>query len=126
MRLAFVPRASAGENVLRHAGIEFVSFDTSTAARADGPTIRPVPGWNAGPNNSTWQSLSRNTGNVETDFLNGEIVRIAHRQGIEAPLNAALACVAHVAVHNGLGPSPCSAAELAELLRTNASAAARY
>ena len=115
-----------GENVLRHAGIEFVSFDTSTAARADGPTIRPVPGWNAGPNDSTWQSLSRNTGNVETDFLNGEIVRIAHRQGIEAPLNAALACVAHGAVHNGLGPSPCSAAELAELLRTNATAAARY
>jgi 2-dehydropantoate 2-reductase len=123
MRLAFVPRASAGVNVLRHARIEFVSFDTSTAARADGPTIRPVPGWNAGPSNSTWQSLSRNTGNVETDFLNGEIVRIAHRQGIEAPLNAALA---RVAVHNGPGPSPCSAAEPAELLRTNASAAARY
>jgi 2-dehydropantoate 2-reductase len=48
-----------GENVLRHAGIEFVSFETSTAARADGPTIRPVTGWNAGPSNSTWQSLSR-------------------------------------------------------------------
>ena len=30
-----------GENVLRHAGIEFVSFETSTAARADGPTTTP-------------------------------------------------------------------------------------
>jgi 2-dehydropantoate 2-reductase len=38
---------SEGENVLRQAGIEFVSFETSTAARVDGPTIRPVPGWNA-------------------------------------------------------------------------------
>ena len=49
-----------------------------------------MPGWNAGPSNSTWQSLSRNTGNVETDFLNGEIVRLAHKHGITAPLNAAL------------------------------------
>ena len=77
---------SEGENVLRHAGIEFVSFETSTAERKNGPTIRPVPGWNAGPSNSTWQSLSRNTGSVETDFLNGEIVRLANRHGITAPL----------------------------------------
>ena len=109
-----------GEKVLRHAGIEFVSFETSTAARADGPTIRPVPGWNAGPSNSTWQSLSRNTGNVETDFLNGEIVRLAHRHGITAPLNAALARAARAVVQNGIGPSRYSAAQLAELLGINA------
>jgi 2-dehydropantoate 2-reductase len=109
-----------GQNVLRHAGIEFVSFETSTAARADGPTIRPVPGWNAGPSNSTWQSLSRNTGDVETDFLNGEIVRIAHRHGVTAPLNAALARAARAAVQNGFGPSRYSAAQLAELLGINA------
>jgi 2-dehydropantoate 2-reductase len=47
-----------GENVLRQAGIEFVSFETSTAARVNGPTIRPVPGWNRGPSNSTWQSAT--------------------------------------------------------------------
>jgi 2-dehydropantoate 2-reductase len=109
-----------GENVLRYAGIEFISFETSTAARADGPTIRPVPGWNAGPSNSTWQSLSRNTGDVETDFLNGEIVRLAHRHGITAPLNGALARAARAASQNGLGPSHYSTAQLAELLRINA------
>jgi 2-dehydropantoate 2-reductase len=101
-----------GEQVLRHAGIEFVSFEVSTAARADGPTPRPVPGSDTGPSNSTWQSLSRNTGNVETDYLNGEIVRIAHRHGITAPNNAALARAARAAVRNGLGPSRYSAAEL--------------
>jgi 2-dehydropantoate 2-reductase len=111
---------SEGENVLRHAGIEFVPFETSTAARANGPTIRPVPGWNAGPSNSTWQSLSRNTGSVETDFLNGEIVRLAHRHGITVPLNAALARAAREAVRSGLGASRYSAAQLAELLGTNA------
>jgi 2-dehydropantoate 2-reductase len=114
---------SEGENVLRHAEIEFISFETSTAARADGPTIRPIPGWNAGASNSTWQSLSRNTGNVETDFLNGEIVRLAHRHGITAPLNAALARAARDAVRNGIGPRGYSAAELTELLEVGVTGA---
>ena len=109
-----------GEKVLRQAGIEFVSFETSIAARADGPTIRPIPGWDGGPSNSTWQSLSRNTGNVETDFLNGEIVRLAHRHGVVAPINAALARAARGAVINGLGPGRYSAAQLAELLGVDA------
>ena len=109
-----------GEYVLRHAGIEFVSFEISTAARADGPTPRPVPGSNTGPSNSTWQSLSRSTGNVETDFFNGEIVLIAHRHGITAPINAALAGAARAAVRNGLGPSRYSAIQLGELLGINA------
>ncbi|OBA58394.1 2-dehydropantoate 2-reductase [Mycobacterium sp. 1100029.7] len=109
-----------GENVLRQAGIEFVSFEVSTATRADGPTIRPVPGSHTGPSNSTWQSLSRQTGNVETDFFNGEIVRIAHRHGIAAPLNTALARAARATVHDGLGPGRYSAGQLAELLGLNA------
>ena len=109
-----------GEHVLRDAGIEFVSFEISTAARADGPTPRPVPGSNTGASNSTWQSLSRNTGNVETDFFNGEIVRLAHRHGIAAPINAALARAARSAVRNGPGANRYSAAQLAELLGVDA------
>jgi 2-dehydropantoate 2-reductase len=109
-----------GEHVLRQAGIEYVSFEISTAARADGPTQRRVPGRNTGPSNSTWQSLSRNTGNVETDYFNGEIVRLAHRYGIAAPINAALARAARSAVRNGLGANRYSAAQLAELLGIDA------
>ncbi|WP_264049382.1 ketopantoate reductase family protein [Mycobacterium parmense] len=108
---------SEGETVLRHAEIEFVSFEASNAERAaDGPVIRPVPGSSAGSGNSTWQSLSRRTGDVETDFLNGEIVRIAHRTGITAPLNAALARAARTAVRDNTGPGAHSAAQLALLL----------
>jgi 2-dehydropantoate 2-reductase len=114
-----------GESVLRRAGIEFVSFQTSTAARVDGPKIRPIPGWDAGASNSTWQSLSRNTGNVETDFLNGEIVRIAHRHGIAAPLNAALARAAREAARSGHGPGRYSAAQLDELLGPDVTATAQ-
>ena len=105
-----------GEQVLRSAEIEFVSFEVSTAARVDGPTPRAVPGSDTGASNSTWQSLSRNTGNVETDYFNGEIVRIAHQHGITAPLNAALARASREAVRNQLGPSHFSAAQLSELL----------
>src|SRR6201996_1442754 len=105
-----------GENVLRHAGIDFVSFETSTTVRGDGPTIRAVPGWNTGASNSTWQSLSRNTGNVETDFFNGEIVRLAHRRGIAAPLNTALARAARSAVRSETGANRYSAAQLAAML----------
>jgi 2-dehydropantoate 2-reductase len=105
-----------GEQVLRTAEIEFVSFGVSSAARADGPTPRAVPGRDTGASNSTWQSLSRNTGNVETDYFNGEIVRIAHQHGITAPLNAALARASREAVRNQLGPSHFSAAQLSELL----------
>jgi len=116
---------SEGEKVLRHAGVEFISFETSTAARADGPTIRQVPGWDAGQSNSTWQSLSRQTGNVETDYFNGEIVRLAHRHGITAPLNAALARAARTTLRDGFGPGHYSAAQLAELLGINASSTNR-
>lgn len=112
-----------GEHVLRCAAIEFVSLERSTAARVDGPAIRPVPGWDGGPNNSTWQSLSRHTGNVETDFFNGEIVRLAHRHGVDAPLNSALARAARDAVRGGRGPGGYSAAQLGEVLGINAVAA---
>ena len=105
-----------GEAVLRHAGIDFVSFTVSDAARADGPTPRPVPGAGAAMTNSTWQSLNRNTGNAETDFLSGEIVRIAHRHGIAAPVNAGLATLMRKAVRDGAGPGAYSAAALASAL----------
>jgi len=113
-----------GERVLRSAGIEFVSFEVSQAVRSAGPTVRSIPGWQGGPNTSTGQSLSRNTGNIETDYLNGEIVRIAHRHGIAAPLNEALARVARVALRAGTGPGGYSVAELTRLLHTGAHAPA--
>jgi 2-dehydropantoate 2-reductase len=110
------PLRDEAERVLHYAGIEFVSFEATTAARAEGPTPRPVPGAGTGASNSTWQSLSRNTGDVETDFFNGEIVRIAHQHGIDAPINAAWARVAREAVRNLVKPGHYSVDQLCELL----------
>jgi 2-dehydropantoate 2-reductase len=111
-----VPLRDEAERVLHYAGIQFVSSDVTIAARADGPTPRPVPGADTGASNSTWQSLSRNTGDVETDFFNGEIVRIAHQHGIDAPINAALARAAREAVRDLVGPGHYSTTQLCELL----------
>ena len=43
---------------------------------------------------SSWQSLARGTGAIETDYLNGEIVLLGRLHGVPTPLNAALCAVA--------------------------------
>ncbi len=39
---------------------------------------------------STWQSVARGTGSVETDYLNGEIVLLGRQFGIPTPVNGLL------------------------------------
>ena len=39
---------------------------------------------------STWQSLARGTGDVETDYLTGEVVLLGRLYGVDTPLNAVL------------------------------------
>jgi 2-dehydropantoate 2-reductase len=101
--------------VLTAAMVPVVDDATEAAARAQGFTIEPVPGLeDARLGSSSWQSLSRGTGSIETDYLNGEIVRIAHQHGRPAPVNARLARLARAAISDGGGPGSVSAAELAE------------
>jgi 2-dehydropantoate 2-reductase len=52
-------------------------------------SIEPVPGDEVGRFSSTWQSFARGSSS-ETDYLNGEIVLLARRAGVEAPLNQRL------------------------------------
>lgn len=86
------------------------------AARAVGFTMNEVPGVPSYLGGSTWQSLTRGTGNVETDYLNGEIAQIAHRIGRTAPINAHVASLARIAAATGQQPGAISAAELAAIL----------
>ncbi len=39
---------------------------------------------------STWQSVARGAGSIETDFLNGEIVALGEAHGVATPANAAV------------------------------------
>jgi 2-dehydropantoate 2-reductase len=44
---------------------------------------------------SSWQSLMRRQGSIETDYLNGEIVLLGRKHGIPTPFNAVLQRVAN-------------------------------
>jgi 2-dehydropantoate 2-reductase len=78
-----------GVAVLSAAGIPFASEEDELARRADLLTVRSVNGQRRG-GSSTWQSLRRRTGSVETDYLNGEIALLGRLHNIPTPANALL------------------------------------
>lgn len=97
----------------RAAGIEINDEESERTSR-DQLQVAPVPGAPERMGGSTWQSLQRGTGSAETDYLNGEIVAIAHRLGRVAPVNAALAALMRDAVAAGAAPGSISAEALSE------------
>ncbi len=101
---ALVKRAVAeGRRILDAAGIAYTG-DADAEVWDDAFTIKPVPGHDGVLGGSTWQSLTRGTGNVETDYLNGEILRVARRHGLEAPINAVIASRVRQAAATGAQP----------------------
>ncbi|GAB3556897.1 ketopantoate reductase family protein [Spelaeicoccus albus] len=109
---AIVELASTeGARVLDEAGIARVSGAERERMRTFISGVRPVPGQPDSIGGSTWQSLRRGTA-LESDFLNGEIVAVAHRHGRRAPVNAALARLARTASARGLRPGQTSAAAI--------------
>jgi len=105
-----------GRAVLDAAGIGYTSDEDEAAARADSFEVRPIPGFEDVLGGSTWQSLTRGTGNVETDYLNGEIVRIARRHGRQAPINATMAALVRQAAVRGARPGDLTLEELSQVL----------
>ena len=65
---------------------------------------------------SSWQSLKRKQGSVETDFLNGEVVRLAKKLGKEAPVNNKLIQIMQDMAANGEEPGKYTITELAKEL----------
>jgi 2-dehydropantoate 2-reductase len=68
------------------AGIASASADEVKARRADGVRYVNIEG-HSRHGGSTWQSLARGTGDVETDYLNGEIVLLGRRHAVPTPVN---------------------------------------
>jgi 2-dehydropantoate 2-reductase len=62
---------------------------------------------------SSWQSLERGTGNIEADWLNGEIVLLGRLHGIPTPVNARLQHVANKMARDGIAAGSIPADELA-------------
>ena len=103
------------EAVLAAAGIDVASAEEDQERRGDHLTIRPVAGEERG-GGSSWQSLARGTGTIETDLLNGEIVLLGRLHGLPTPVNAGLQRVARELAARGAPPASMTPDELAAAL----------
>jgi 2-dehydropantoate 2-reductase len=101
-----------GEAVLAVAGIDLASADEDRERRGSILQLGAIEGATRG-GGSTWQSLARSQGTVETDFLNGEITLLGRLHGVPTPLNARLQ--RWMAAANQAGAAP-GTADLAAFL----------
>ena len=76
--------------VYEAAGISFVADDEQDAARLEREVQAQTINGIERRGGSSWQSLERRLGTIETDYLNGEIVRLGQAHGVATPLNALL------------------------------------
>ncbi|MGW7381947.1 ketopantoate reductase family protein [Streptomyces sp. NPDC054794] len=100
-----------GERVLDAAGIAHVSAEEQQEARGDKVTLVPLEGAPRG-GGSSWQSLSRGTGTIEADHLNGEIVLLGRLHGVPTPLNDLLQRLANAFARERRAPGSMPLAEL--------------
>jgi 2-dehydropantoate 2-reductase len=103
-----------GAAVLAAAGIEHTSAQEQAALRGDQVRIQPVRGARRG-GGSSWQSLTRGTGSIEADYLNGEIVQLGREHGIPTPVNELLQRLANQFAVARREPGTITADEMAEL-----------
>ncbi|WP_435135775.1 ketopantoate reductase family protein [Actinacidiphila sp. bgisy144] len=99
-----------GAAVLAAAGIAYIGTEQQARTRGDrveSPSAKP---------SSTWQSLARGTGSIESDYLNGEIVLLGRRFGVPVPVNEALQHAANRAARERRAPGELTAQERAALL----------
>lgn len=83
-----------GAACLEAAGIDYASDDEERERRAGAVTMMPIEGERRG-GGSSWQSLARGSGAIESDWLNGEIVMLGRLHGVATPVNALLQRVAN-------------------------------
>jgi len=106
--------------VMRAAGIEYDL--AGLAARAEAVVARPLAG-QARPGGSSWQSLSRQTGNIESDYLNGEIVLLGRLHGVPTPVNRLLQRLANEYARNRLPPGSLALESLQQQIEREVAAA---
>jgi 2-dehydropantoate 2-reductase len=98
---------------LTAAGLPFEDAETYSARvranRGTNVSIEGVP-----KRSSSWQSLAREQGSIETDFLNGEVVLLGRIHGIPTPFNALLQRVAVEMAQRRQRPGAFTAEELYE------------
>jgi 2-dehydropantoate 2-reductase len=104
--------------VWRAAGIEwedFKEFNSRTRKRR-GVTRMPKGRENVRSLGSSWQSLIRSTGNIETEQLNGDVVKLGRLLGIRTPYNELIWRIADEMAKKGEKPGKYSAEKLMRLV----------
>jgi 2-dehydropantoate 2-reductase len=100
-----------GEIVLAAAGVEVVSEAEDRIRRGDILRTGQNTGRERG-GGSTWQSLRRGTGAVESDYLNGEVALLGRLHGIATPANALMQRTAARLARERSGPGSLDPADL--------------
>ena len=109
-------RAARAEGVaaLDAAGIPYASDEEDRVRRGNLLTMKPIGDAPRG-GGSSWQSLVRGTGAIETDYLNGEIVLLGRLHGVPTPVNVLLQRLAVQAAADRVQPGTYTPAELLTL-----------
>jgi 2-dehydropantoate 2-reductase len=100
-----------GEVALAAAGLAVVSAQVDRERRGDLLQLRELPGRPRG-GGSSWQSLRRSQGSIETDYLNGEIVLLGRLHGVQTPANELMRRTALRMAREGAAPGTVTAQEL--------------
>jgi 2-dehydropantoate 2-reductase len=95
----------------RSGGISWASDVEWASRRRDQVGWVPVQG-RSRAGGSTWQSLARGTGSVETDYLNGEVSLLGRWYGVPTPVNSALQRIVARAVSERRPPGTMTHREL--------------
>ena len=95
----------------RAAGIACATQQEDRDRRGDLLQMQPIEGEERG-GGSSWQSLARGTGRIETDYLNGEIVLLGRLHGVPTPVNERLVRVANDLARAGSPPGSLTEADL--------------
>lgn len=98
----------------RAAGVHCATVEETRARRAD---IRggEVPGHDR-HGGSSLQSMLRGTGDIETDFMNGEIVLLGRLHGVPVPANTLVQEIGNRMVRENLEPGSISVEEIERLV----------
>lgn len=101
--------------VYRAAGIEWASDDEQKQRLGDHIQLRPIDGQRRA-GGSSWQSLKNAKGDIESDFLNGEIVALGRLHGVATPANQILQQLAAEAARQGKAPGGMKAAQINQMI----------
>lgn len=112
-----VQARTEAEAALTAAGIAWIGDEEWRRNDARGDLVRFQPvGDVEVAGGSSWQSLLRDAGSIESDYLNGEIVLLGRLHGVPTPVNALLSRLANDLARHHRPPGTISEEEFLALL----------